>query len=235
MRRSSLSEGIDGHHGHVPANGHSTLGYLSLPSTGNGPRLLVVQEWWGLVDHIKWAADRFAALGFVALAPDFYDGRQAKSPDEAGKLFMTLNIDRAGADLRGAADYVLALPAVTSTRVGTLGFRMGGQLALYAAVEYPERIGAAVDFYGIHPKVPIDPAKLKVPVLGHLRLEDPSVNEADARALVDRLRAGAAEASAFFYATGHAFFNDTRPEAYSEKDAAAAWQRSADFLKKHLA
>ena len=81
-----------------PANGHTTSGYLALPAGGSGPGVLVIQEWWGLVDHIKDVADRFSREGFVALAPDFFHGQSTKSPDDAAKLFMALNIDRAGAD-----------------------------------------------------------------------------------------------------------------------------------------
>ena len=158
-----------------PANGHTTAGYLALPASGRGPGLLVIQEWWGLVDHIKDLADRFAGEGFVTLAPDFYDGKSTKSPDDAAKLFMALNIDRAAADLRGAADFLIGHDAVTSDKVGAIGFCMGGQLALSAGMAYPDRIAATVDFYGIHPKVAIDPARLRVPVLGHFGERDGSI------------------------------------------------------------
>ena len=92
-----------------PANGGTASGYLAVPAGGSGPGLLVIQEWWGLVDHIKDVCGRFAAEGFVALAPDLYHGKVTKSPDEAGKLFMALNIAKASADLRGAAGALLAL------------------------------------------------------------------------------------------------------------------------------
>ena len=104
-----------------PANGHSTAGYLASPSPGQGPGLLVLPEWCGLVDHIKDLCDRYAAQGFVALAPDLYHGVATKSPDEAGKLFMALNIAKAAADLRGAADFLLARPEVTSKKIEAAG------------------------------------------------------------------------------------------------------------------
>ena len=90
-----------------PANGHTCSGYVAVPPGGKGPALLVIQEWWGLVDHIEDVCDRFAAEGYLALAPDLYHGTQTKSPDQAGKLLMALNIAKAGADLRGAADALL--------------------------------------------------------------------------------------------------------------------------------
>src|SRR5437762_1692628 len=78
-----------------PANGHTTDGYLATPASGKGPGVLVIQEWWGLVPHIKAVCDRFAAAGFSALAPDMYHGKTASEPDGAGKLFMALNIEQA--------------------------------------------------------------------------------------------------------------------------------------------
>jgi carboxymethylenebutenolidase len=86
-----------------PSNGHTAKGYLATPTSGKGPGVIVIQEWWGLVGHIKSVADRFAAAGFSALAPDLYHGQTASEPDAAGKLFMALNIERAETDLTGAA------------------------------------------------------------------------------------------------------------------------------------
>jgi len=217
-----------------PTNGHSTTGYLAVSGAGAGPGLLVLQEWWGLVDHIKNVCDRFAEEGFVALAPDLYHGTVTKSPDEAGKLLMALNIAQAGADLRGAAEALLNRPEVTSRRVGALGFCMGGQLALYAGMEYPDRIGAVVDFYGIHPNVRIDPAKVTVPVLAHFGKQDNSVKESDARALMDKVRRAGCVAEDHYYDASHAFFNDTRPTVFDKKCAATAWERTLVFLRKHL-
>jgi len=158
------------------ANGGTAPGYVVAPESGEGgPGLVLLQEWWGLVDHIKDVADRFAAAGFVVLAPDLYDGQQTKSPDQAAKMFMALRIAEAAKDIRGAARHLIARPDVSSKKVGVLGFCMGGQLALYAGQEYPEEIGAVVDFYGVHPNVPIDPAKVKVPVQLHFGERDTNV------------------------------------------------------------
>jgi carboxymethylenebutenolidase len=87
-------------------NGTKTSGYLATPASGKGPGIIVIQEWWGLVGHIKKVCDRFAAEGFTALAPDMYHGQTASEPDGAGKLFMALNIAQAEKDLRGAAPYL---------------------------------------------------------------------------------------------------------------------------------
>jgi carboxymethylenebutenolidase len=218
-----------------PANGHTTSGYLAFPPGGRGPSVLVIQEWWGLVDHIKSVADRFARAGFVALAPDFYGGKTTKSPDDAAKLFMALNIDRASKDLSGSAAYLLAQPETTSKRVGAIGFCMGGQLALYAGMAHPDRIGAAVDFYGIHPHVTVDPARLKVPIMGHFGEKDRSVPIDQMRDFAARVERSGGTFEIFVYPADHAFFNDTRPEVYHEPSASAAWDRSVEFLKTHLA
>ncbi len=218
-----------------PANGHSASGYVALPPSSRGAGVLVIQEWWGLVDHIKDVCDRLAREGFVALAPDFYHGTATKSPDEAGKLFMALNIAKAGADLRGAADALLARPEVTSKRVGAVGFCMGGQLAMYAGAEYPDRIAATVNFYGIHPNVRVDPAKLKVPLLAHFAKRDNSVKEADARALVRKIELAGGSVVAYYYDADHAFFNDTRPTVYDKECARTAWDRTLAFLRANIA
>jgi len=223
-----------GHMIQFPANGHAASGYLAIPGSGSGTGVMVIQEWWGLVDHITDVADRMAAAGFVALAPDFYHGTATKSPDEAGKLFMALNIVKAGADLRGAADALLGRPETTSRKVGVVGFCMGGQLAMYAGAEFPDRIGAAVNFYGIHPNVRIDPAKLKVPLLAHFGRRDTSVKESDARTLVDKIAAAGGTVEAHYYEADHAFFNDTRPTVYDKEAAGKAWERTLEFLRKHV-
>src|SRR5919199_6489264 len=133
------------------SNGARTRGYLATPESGRGPGVVVIQEWWGLVPHIREVADRFAAAGFVALAPDLYHGDVARSPDEAGKLMMALNIEQTERDLRGAINFLLNDSRVAGGRVGTVGFCMGGALSLYAASKN-EQVGACVVFYGGHPK-----------------------------------------------------------------------------------
>src|SRR2546429_600319 len=146
-----------------PSNGGTTSGYLATPQSGKGPGVLVIQEWWGLVGHIKKVCDRFAAEGFSALAPDLYHGKTADEPDTAGKLFMALNVGQAEKDLRGA-DKFLAGHSSTA-KLGAVGFCMGGQLALFTATLNPN-VGASVNFYGIHPNVKPDYSKLSGPVLG---------------------------------------------------------------------
>ena len=215
------------------ANGRSASGYLATPASGTGPGLVVIQEYWGLVDHIKHVADRFAEAGFVALAPDLYHGENADGPDDAGRRMMALDIEAAGAELNGAVSHLLGLAAVTPKKVAALGFCMGGQLALSAATAHPE-VSAAVDFYGIHPSVSPDFAKLSGPVLCHFAEHDEFVAEASARALVSSIEAAGGDVEAHYYDAGHAFFNDSRPDAYTASCAALAWERTLAFLRTHL-
>ena len=215
-----------------PANGHESRGYLAAPASSTGPGVIVLQEWWGLVEHIKRVCDRFARAGYVALAPDMYHGESAKSPDEAGKLMMALNIDRAAQDLRGACD--LLVGRSTGTRLGVVGFCMGGQLALYAATQ-DARIGACVDFYGIHPNVKPDFTRLEASVLGLFAERDGFVDKAAVEALDEALGAAGVERDLHVYpGVDHAFFNDERPEVYDDEAATDAWKRVERFFQAHL-
>jgi carboxymethylenebutenolidase len=218
------------------ANGGTAAGYLSLPPSGHGPGLLVLQEWWGLVDHIKVVADRFAAAGFVALAPDLYRGEQATTPDDAQRLLMALDMPQTASALRGGAEYLRALEAVSPKKVGAVGFCMGGQLALYAATAHPDVIDAVVDFYGIfNPNVPVDVSALRAPVQAHFGEHDRSIPRSRAEALMADVSATGVHAETYFYDAGHAFFNDTRAVVFNPDAAALAWDRTLDFLTQSLA
>jgi carboxymethylenebutenolidase len=217
-----------------PFAGGNTGGYLSIPEKGSGPGVVVIQEWWGLVDHIKDVCDRFAAEGFVALAPDLYHGKTAKSPDEAGKLMMALRIDEAERDLSAAVEYLSTLDATTSEKVGVVGFCMGGALSLYTATKN-SNIGACVVFYGGHPKVKPDLPNLHAPVLGLYGEKDRSVTPALVRELEREIKDLGKQIEVKIYPNAdHAFFNDTRPAVYNAEAAADAWRRTVEFLRKHL-
>jgi carboxymethylenebutenolidase len=216
------------------SNGGTARGYLATPEGGGGPGVIVLQEWWGLVPHIRDVADRFAREGFVALAPDLYHGETTTSPDEAGKLMMALDIGRAEKDLRGAVRYLSGHGAVEGGRVGTVGFCMGGVLSLYAASKN-EQVGACVVFYGIHPKVEPDLGNLRAPVLGLYAGRDQFVPPEAVRALEAKLKALGKRAEIHTYPDAeHAFFNDTRPEVFDPEAASDAWRRTVEFLRQNL-
>ena len=215
-----------------PSNGGTTQGYLATPTSGKGPGVLVIQEWWGLVPHIKRVCDRFAAEGFSALAPDMYHGKTADEPDGAGKLFMALNIAQAEKDLRGAARY-LAQQSSTA-KLGAVGFCMGGQLALFAGTVNPN-VGAVVDFYGIHPNVKPDYAKLSGPVLGLFAEKDGSVTPQTAREVDAAIKKAGKQSEIHIYPNvDHAFFNEDNTGAYNKAAADDAWRRTITFFRQHL-
>jgi carboxymethylenebutenolidase len=216
------------------ANGLKTQGYLATPATGKGPGVLVIQEWWGLVGHIKKVCDRFAAEGYTALAPDLYHGKAATEPDEAGKLMMALDIARAEKDLAGAASFLLSQSTTAGAKLGVVGFCMGGQLALFAATLNPS-IGACVNFYGIHPNVKPNYAKLAGPVLGLYAEKDGFVTPQVAREVEAAIKAAGKQVDIHIYPeVGHGFFNDERPDVYSAPAAQDAWRRTLELFARHL-
>src|SRR3989441_6854354 len=215
-----------------PTNGTTTVGYLATPASGKGPGIIVIQEWWGLVPHIKNVCDRFAAEGFTALAPDMFHGKTANEPDGAGKLFMALNIAQAEKDLRGAARY-LAQQSSTA-KLGAVGFCMGGQLALFAGTVNPN-VGAVVDFYGVHPNVKPDYSKLSGPVLGLFAEKDGFVTPETARQVDADIKKVGKQSEVHIYPNvDHAFFNDENKGAYNKQAADDAWRRTLAFFRTNL-
>jgi len=218
------------------SNGGQAHGYLAVPPSGSGPGVIVIQEWWGLTDHIVDIADRLAAEGFVALAPDLFGGKTTHDSDEAGKLMSELPVDKAAQDLAGAVDFLLDHEAVTSSKVGAVGFCMGGGFVLMLAAQQGDRIGAAVAFYGVGPAVPSQYAGITAAVQGHYGERDDFYPVDDARALEGRIRADSgADVEFFYYPAGHAFHNEENLlGTYDQDSAELAWQRTVGFLKSRL-
>ena len=218
------------------ANGGTCDGYLATPAAGGKrPGVVVIQEWWGLVGHIKDVAERFASEGFVALAPDLYHGKQAAEPDEAGKLMMSLQAQEVVKDLDGAVAYLLGNERVAGERVGVVGYCLGGGLSLYEACHNPSKIGACVVYYGVLPGWQPDLSKLEASVLGLYAERDsymppPAVDE-----LRKQLQSLGKKADLRVYPdTDHGFFNDDRPEVHDKEAAKDAWQRTVQFFKTNL-
>jgi carboxymethylenebutenolidase len=220
-----------------PSNGHTAGGYLATPDAGSGPGIIVIQEWWGLVPHIEEVCDRFAAEGFVALAPDLFHGDTTTEPDEAGKLMMALNLEQAGKDMAGAIKRVQTDPQTRGDEVGVIGFCMGGGLALYLATLQPEAVKACVPFYGLIPWEGCEPdwSAMTAAVEGHYASEDGFFGPDKAAALEQQLRDLGKDVNFFQYeGADHAFFNDTRPEVYDAEASSLAWTRTLSFLRAHL-
>jgi carboxymethylenebutenolidase len=220
------------------SNGGTAGGYLASPASGKGPGVMVIQEWWGLIDQVKGTADMFAREGFNALAPDFYHGKSARigEPDKAQKLMMELNIDQAAKDARGAARFLASHPKTSSKKVGVIGFCMGGMLALMTGTVAPELVGAIVDCYGVPPGKKPDYTKLKgIPVLGIFGGRDEHVMEALPALEADLVAAGVPFEKVVYPNADHAFLNEQRTDVHRPDDARDAWPKIISFLKRHLA
>jgi len=217
------------------SNGGTTLGYLAMPDDGGKhPAIVAIQEWWGLVPHIKDVAERFAREGFITLAPDLYHGQVAEEPDEARKLAMGLDRNRAVAEISAAARYLKMMDAVAPKKIGVVGWCMGGGLALSTAASSRD-IGAAVAFYG-RPLDPSDTAKLAAPVLGLYGELDQSIPVGAVRAFEQELKAHHVTYEIHIYpGAQHAFFNDTRPHIYHAEAAKDAWTKTLAWFRRYLA
>ena len=219
------------------SNGATCEGYLAVPESGQGPGVIVIQEWWGLVDHVKDVADRFAADGFVALAPDFYHGASTDEPDEAQRLLMGLAMDRAAKDIQGAAQHLDGRPEVTGHGVGTVGFCMGGSLAMWSGTLIDE-VKAVVGFYPALPWEKMQPSwgnyRNKSAMI-HASEEDGTSRAAGVQQAVRGIEAAGGSVEVYDYpGSKHAFFNDQRPEVHDKEHSRAAWRRTIELLKSRL-
>lgn len=221
------------------SNGGTADGYLAVPASGNGPGLLVIQEWWGLVPQIKDTCDRLAGDGFVALAPDLYHGEIAEHTemDKAGQLMQSLPPDRAARDMGGAIDYLLANDAVTGDKVGVIGFCMGGMLTLMIAALQGDKIAAAAPFYGapLGDMAP-DWSNLSAKVQGHFAEKDDFFGPGPVKELEAQLKGMGKDVEFIVYpGTGHAFANEKDAlGTYDAENAKLALDRAVSFLHQHL-
>jgi carboxymethylenebutenolidase len=221
------------------SNGNNATGYLAKPESGEGPGVLVIQEWWGLDDDLKKMADKLAAAGFVALAPDLYHGQGAghTEMDKAAKLMNSLPPDRAARDMSGAVDYLASHPDVTSNGIGVVGFCMGGMLSFIIAANRGDQVKAVVPFYGF-PQGAAEPdwSKLRASVSGHMAENDSFFPPAAAQALEKKLRGMGKECTLKVHpGTGHAFMGPHNAlGTLNEKLAAQIWPEVTAFLKSKL-
>ncbi len=218
-------------------NGQSGQGYLAKPAGGSGPAIIVIQEWWGLVGHIKDVVDRFATAGFVAFAPDLYHGQASTEPDTAKKLMMELELDGAGKEMSSAAAYLLSLPETSSMTVGAVGFCMGGSLAIWSATLTID-ISAAVGFYpgaSWERHAPQWSNYKGKHAMIHCAESDGTSTAPGIQEAKREIEAAGGDIQLFDYAgSQHAFFNSDRPEVYDEAAATLSWERSLSFFGAHL-
>ena len=211
------------------ANGDTTA-YVARPDGGNGKAVVVIQEWWGLNDHIKDIANRWAGEGFTAIAPDLYRGIVATNPDEASKLMNALEIEDGLDTIKNAISAASERYGVS--HFGVTGYCMGGTYALRAACEL-EGVSAAVPFYG---DIPGDDVlqKLTVPTVFISGTRDQWINPEKVATLEDATERFELPVQSLKYDADHAFFNDTRPEVYDATAAADAWAKAVAFFNEKL-
>lgn len=220
------------------ANGERGSGYLARPDDGDAhgaphPGVIVIQEWWGLDAHIRDVADRFAREGFVALAPDLYHGKTASEPDEARKLAMNLNRERAAADLAGAVRYLLDLPNVAPKKAGCIGFCMGGSMTLMLAAANAN-IAAGAPFYAGFTPPPGELAKIEAELFCAFGADDAGIPIEKVREFESTLRSHGKNAVVKVYeGAPHSFFNDTKP-SYRPAAAADAWEHALSLFRRVL-
>lgn len=207
-------------------------GYLALPKSGTGAGILVLHAWWGLKAFFQDLCKRLAREGFVAFAPDLYHGHVANTIDEAKRWRSKMNRRQAETDIAAATEYLQELDAVTSPRLGAIGFSLGAYYALGLSIERPDAIRAVVAFYGTRTG---DYGHSQAAYLCHFAETDEWVAASGIKKLDKALRAANRPATFHTYAgTGHWFFEKDRADAYSAQAARLAWQRTATFLRDTL-
>ena len=214
-------------------DGSSLEGELALPLAGSkAPGVVVIQEWWGLNDHLRSMVDRFADAGFLAFAPDLYHGELPGRVDEASKLMTLLDKEKAVGEI-GAAATFLESHERSNGRVAVVGFCLGGALAFASALHAPF-ISAVIPFYGLPQIRPDAFAGVKVPILAHFAKHDDWATAAVASEIQKVIEAGGGSMELHVYDAKHAFMRDTDPALYDAPSAKLAWARTLAFLETHL-
>lgn len=219
-------------------DGKEINGYLAEPEKREGaPAVVVIQEWWGVNDQIRGVADRLARAGYLALVPDLYRGKTTVEEEEAHHLMDGLDFgDAATQDIKGAVQYL----KTRTDRVGVMGYCMGGALTLLALNAAPE-VSVGVVWYGFPPLEYIDPANIKVPVLGHWATQDAFFPIATVDELESKLTGAGVSVEFHRYLAHHAFANETAVGfgriANTQFDpvwSQIAWDRTLTFLGRTL-
>lgn len=210
----------------------ATTAHVALPDEAGSSNAAVVliQEWWGINDHIRDLAGRYAKEGYTCIAPDLYRGKITTDAKEASRLMNELPIDDGLNTIKSAI--AKAEQTYNPGKIGITGFCMGGTFALRAACEI-DSLAAAAPFYGDIPDEQIL-AKLKVPTLFIAGARDGWITPEKVNGLKEVAHKYELPVEVVSYDADHAFFNDTRPEVYNPEAAADAWQRVLNFFRERL-
>jgi len=229
------------------------LGFLAVPASGPCPGVVLIHDVWGLTDHARDLAQRLSGAGFAVLALDLYRRLDAVKIDNPGEWMRALSDPQILGDVQAGVDFLAAHPITEGKGIGVIGFCMGGMYALMAGARCTG-LGASVPFYGLlshqhgilHSETGLDPTlkpveplavagELRCPTLAFYGDKDEFVPFSDIELLEDRFAQGSQAAEVVVYpGAGHAFMNDTRPDAYRPEDAADAWRKMVDFLNEKL-
>ena len=211
------------------ANGDTTA-YVAIPTAESGKAVILIQEWWGLNAHIKDIANRYAAEGFIAIAPDLYRGKIATNSEDASKMMHGLSIQDGIDTIKSAIE--AASDELGISHFGITGYCMGGTFALRAACEL-EGLSAAAPFYGDIPEEDIL-KKLRTPTVFISGTKDQWINTDKVATLEDITERYELPLQSLKYDSDHAFFNDTRPEVYDADAAQDAWAKVVGFFNDKL-
>ncbi len=207
-----------------------TTAYIARPHDKTTAAVVLIHEWWGINDHIRDLAGRYAKEGYLCVAPDLFRGRVAADAEEASALMQALDIEDGMETIHKAIHETQRVYEVD--RFGITGFCMGGTFALRAACEIPE-LAAASPFYGDIPEEEVL-KKLKVPTLFIAANKDGWITPEKVETLRQAAQKYRFPVEIVSYDADHAFFNDTRPQVYNAKAGADAWQRVLNFFGTHL-
>ncbi len=208
----------------------ATTAHVARPEIDSAAAVILIQEWWGINDHIRDLAGRYANEGYLCVASDLYRGKLAKNTEEASRLMQALAIEDGMETIRASVAEAKAKYGVQ--KFGITGFCMGGTFALRAACEIPG-LAAAAPFYGDIPEEAVLKS-LSVPTLFIAGKRDAWINPEKVNALKESARKYDLPVEIVSYDADHAFFNDTRPEVYDAEAAADAWRRVLDLFRKQL-
>lgn len=208
----------------------ATTAYVAIPDEPTGKAVLIVHEWWGLNEHVKDIANRYAAEGFIAIAPDLYRGKIAANPEEASRMMHSLSIEDGIDTIHKAAEKARTEYGIN--RFGVTGFCMGGTFALRAACDLND-FKASAPFYG---DIPEDEVlkRLSTPTVFISGTRDAWITPEKVAGLESAVARFGLPVESKKYDADHAFFNDTRPEVYNQSAAEDAWRKVTGFFRERL-
>ena len=208
----------------------ATTAYVAIPDTETRAAVILIQEYWGINDHIRDLAGRYAKEGYLCLAPDLFRGKLAKDPKEASQLMQALKLEDGLETIAAALGETRRTYDVDS--IGITGYCMGGTFAFRAACDFAD-LKAAAPFYGDIPEENVL-KRLDVPTLFIAASQDNWITPAKVQKLKEIARKHNLPIEVVSYDADHAFFNDTRADVHDPEAAADAWRRVLEHFRKHL-